>query len=228
MRSWVHTTVTGSVRRPRFGVRAVAFAIMMSLAALVATLSGAGSSSAAGTTAAAPPAPCPTQQAHAWCDKSLSPDARALLFQQAMTEDEEVTLVGGDASGFGGADGHTGVTFAIPRLGLRPVDFTDGPVGPRQGPATAMPIPMALAATFSPQLAFAYGNEVGTEARDKGNDFVFGPTVNIMRTPQGGRTYEAYGEDTYLVAQTAVGWIDGAQSAGVVATVKHFVANNQE
>lgn len=171
------------------------------------------------------PAPCPTESAHSWCDRSLSPDQRALRFQQAMTQDEEITLVGGDANG---ANGHTGATYAIPRLGLRQVYFTDGPVGPRQGPATAMPIPMALAATFNPGLAYAYGNEVGTEAKAKGNDFVFGPTVNIMRTPQGGRTYEAYGEDTYLVAQTTVGWVNGVQAAGVIATTKHFVANNQE
>jgi beta-glucosidase len=179
-------------------------------------------SSAAAT---APPTPCLTQSAHPWCDRSLSPDQRALLFQQAMTQDEEITLVGGNGTG---SSPHTGATYAIPRLGLRAVDFTDGPVGPRQGTATAMPIPMALAATFSPQLAVAHGNVIGTEAKDKGNDFVFGPTVNIMRTPQGGRTYEAYGEDTYLVSQTAVGWVDGAQAAGVIATTKHFVANNQE
>jgi beta-glucosidase len=142
-----------------------------------------------------------------------------------MTEDEEITLVGGNGTG---ASPHTGATYAIPRLGLRAVYFSDGPVGPRQGTATAMPVPMALAATWNPGLAFSHGQEIATEAKDKGNDFVFAPTVNIMRTPQGGRTYEAYGEDTYLVAQTTVGWIRGAQSAGVIATVKHFVANNQE
>ncbi len=199
------------------------------VAVLVLVLTGAGgfadSPASLAATPAGPPAPCPSQQAHPWCNRSLSPDARALLFQQAMTEDEEITLLGGDING---ANGHTGATYAVPRLGLRQVYFTDGPVGPRQGSATAMPIPMALAATFSPQLAFQYGNEVGTEAKDKGNDFVFGPTVNIMRTPQGGRTYEAYGEDTYLVGQTTVGWVDGAQAAGVIATTKHFVANNQE
>jgi beta-glucosidase len=142
-----------------------------------------------------------------------------------MTQDEEITLVGGNANG---ASPHTGATYAIPRLGLRAVYFSDGPVGPRQGVATAMPIPMALAATWNPQLAYADGREIATEAKDKGNDFVFAPTVNIMRTPQGGRTYEAYGEDTVLNAQTTVGWIHGAQSTGVIATVKHFVANNQE
>jgi beta-glucosidase len=87
---------------------------------------------------------------------------------------------------------------------------------------------MAVAATFNPQLAYADGQEIATEAKDKGNDFLFAPTVNIMRTPQGGRTYEAYGEDTFLVAQTTVGWTQGAQGAGVITTVKHFVANNQE
>ena len=195
------------------------------LGAAAAIASAAASPSAAAPAAPGGPAPCPSQRAHPWCDRSLSPDQRALLFQQAMTEEEEITLVGGDANG---ANGHTGATYAVPRLGLRQVYFTDGPVGPRQGQATAMPIPMALAATFSPQLAFAHGYEVGTEARAKGNDFVFGPTVNIMRTPQGGRTYEAYGEDTYLVARTTVGWVDGLQAAGVIATTKHFVANNQE
>ena len=202
---------------------------MAAVAVLVLALTGAGgfadSPASLAATPAGAPAPCPSQQAHPWCNRSLSPDARALLFQQAMTEDEEITLLGGDINA---ANGHTGATYAVPRLGLRQIYFTDGPVGPRQGSATAMPIPMALAATFSPELAFDYGNEVGTEAKDKGNDFVFGPTVNIMRTPQGGRTYEAYGEDTYLVAQTTVGWVDGAQAAGVIATTKHFVANNQE
>jgi beta-glucosidase len=194
--------------------------------ALTVTLAGVFAAGASDTSAAtAPPAPCPSQQAHPWCNRSLSPDARAALFQNAMTEDEEITLVGGNGTG---ATPHTGATYAIPRLGLRAVYLTDGPVGPRQGTSTAMPIPMALAATWSPAMAYAHGQDVGTEARDKGNDFVFGPTVNLMRTPEGGRTYEAYGEDTYLNAQTTVGWIRGAQAAGVIATVKHYVANNQE
>ena len=189
----------------------------------LASVFAAGVSDTAAATA--PAAPCPSPQAHPWCNRALSPDARAALFQSAMTEDEEITLVGGNGTG---ASPHTGATYALPRLGLRAVYLTDGPVGPRQGTSTAMPIPMALAATWSPAVAYAHGQEVGTEARDKGNDFVFGPTVNIMRTPEGGRTYEAYGEDTYLNAETTVGWIRGAQGAGVIATVKHYVANNQE
>ncbi|HET9073569.1 MAG TPA: glycoside hydrolase family 3 C-terminal domain-containing protein [Solirubrobacteraceae bacterium] len=192
--------------------------------AAAATPHPAGTAHATDPVAPGAPNPCPSQSAHPWCDRSLSPDQRAILFQRAMTLQQEIQFVGGDQS----TGGHTGATYPLANLGLRQIYFTDGPVGPRQGPATAMPIPMALAATWSPALAWAYGNEVGTEARDKGNDFVFGPTVNLMRTPQGGRTYEAYGEDTFLAAHTTVGWVDGAQAAGVLAVTKHFVANDQE
>ncbi len=197
--------------------------LLVAVAVVAAGLSGTGVP--AEGVAAAAPAPCPTQRAHPWCDRTLSPDARARRFQQAMSEDEEITLIGGNGRG---ASPHTGATYAIPRLGLRAVYFSDGPVGPRQGKATAMPIPMALAATWDRRLAYAHGREIADEAKHKGNDVVFAPTVNIMRTPQGGRTYEAYGEDTFLVGRTAVGWIRGAQSTGVIADVKHFVANNQE
>jgi beta-glucosidase len=168
---------------------------------------------------------------HPWCDTSLSPDARAGLLLDALTQDEKVSLLAGDdlAGGFsGGPTQHTGTSDGVPRVGLPPVYYSDGPVGPRQGSATALPVPMALAATFDPAMAFAHGSVVGNEVKDKGNDVVFAPTVNIMRTPLGGRTFEAYGEDPFLDAQMAVGWIDGAQSQGVIADVKHFAANNQE
>jgi beta-glucosidase len=162
---------------------------------------------------------------HPWCDRSLSPDARAALLQKAMTLDEEIQLLGGDVHNQGP---HTAKTFAIPRLGIPAIYLTDGPVGVRQGSATAMPIPLALAASFDPDLARLHGATIATEARDKGNDLVFAPTVNILRNPQDGRSYESYGEEPYLTAQTTVSWIRGAQSEGVIADVKHFAANNQE
>jgi beta-glucosidase len=138
-------------------------------------------------------------------------------------------LAGDDPFGVGGGDhAHTGTSAGIERVGLPPTYYSDGPVGPRQGRTTALPIPMALAATFDRALARAHGEVVANEARSKGNDVIFAPTVNIMRTPRGGRTFEGYGEDPYLVARTAVSWIDGAQSQGVIANVKHFAANNQE
>lgn len=176
-------------------------------------------------TAAVPAKPCPTRKSHPWCNRSLGPDKRARLFVKAMTQDEKIRLVGGQGMG---AAPHTGGTYAIPRLGLREIYFSDGPAGVRQGTATAMPIPMALAATFSPSHARAYGETVADEAKRKGNDVVYAPTVNILRTPQNGRTYEGYGEDPFVLARTGVEWIKGAQSTGVIANIKHYAANNQE
>lgn len=190
-------------------------------------LASASASAGAGVTAEvrASTSPCPTRTAHPWCDPSLDPDLRARRFQRAMTLEEEISLVGGQGMG---AAPHTGGTYAIPRLGLREVYLTDGPVGVRQGSATAMPIPMALAATWSPELARLHGATVADEARRKGNDVVYAPTVNVLRTPMNGRTYESYGEDTFHLGRTGTGWIRGAQAQGVIATVKHYLANNQE
>src|SRR5437763_5485089 len=167
---------------------------------------------------------------HPWCDTSLGPDARAGLLLKALTQDEKISLLAGDDPfGAGGGDhSHTGTSDGVARVDVATTYYADGPVGPRQGKTTAMRIPMALAATFVPRLAYAYGDVIGQEVKSKGNDVVFAPTVNIMRTPLGGRTFEGYGEDPWLVSRIAVGWIEGAQSEGVIANVKHFAANNQE
>ena len=167
---------------------------------------------------------------HPWCNTALGADERAGLLLNALTSDEKVSLLGGDDlfGVGGGAHSHTGTSTGVPRVDLPTVYFSDGPVGPRQGSSTAMPIPMALAATFDPRMAFRHGSTIANEVRNKGNDVVFAPTVNVMRTPLGGRTFEAYGEDPFLVTRLTVGWIQGAQSQGVIANVKHFAANNQE
>ncbi len=182
-------------------------------------LAGAPSASASG--------PCGS---HAWCNRALGPDARAALLLSAMSAGERISLLGGDnvAGVVGGENAHTGTGDGVPRLGIPTVNYTDGPLGPRQGPVTALPAPMALAATWNPSLGRLYGSVVGNEARLKGNDAVFGPTVDIVRTPLAGRTYEDYGEDPLLSSDMAVGWIQGAQSQGVMATIKHFALNNQE
>jgi len=192
---------------------------------------GLFSATIGGVSSAAVVSRCGDPAVRAWCNVALTADQRAALLLGAMTLDEKITLLAGDTGTAGpvtGSGPHTGASFAIPRLGIPVVYYSDGPVGPRQGSATAMPIPMALAATFGGQLARNHGAEIAGEAKSKGNDVIFAPTVNLMRTPEGGRTYEAYGEDPFLVASTTVGWIDGAQSTGVIADVKHFLANNQE
>jgi beta-glucosidase len=172
--------------------------------------------------------PC---SSHSWCNRTLSPERRADLVLAAMTQQEKVDFLGGDDFKGGtssGPDIHTGIQDGVPRLGVPTVNYADGPLGPRQGDSVGMPAPLGLAAAFDPGIARLYGIVVADEDKAKGNEVAFGPTINIMRTPLGGRTYEAYGEDPFLTARTAVGWIDGLQSQKVMADVKHFAENNQE
>jgi beta-glucosidase len=167
---------------------------------------------------------------HPWCDTSLSPDTRAALLLAALHTDEKIDLLGGDdiRGVLGGDHAHTGTQTGVPRLDIPTVLYSDGPVGPRQGKSTGLPAPIALGATWSRPLARAHGLIAATEARDKGNDVIFAPTVNIARTPLAGRTFEAYGEDPFLTGSLAVPWIEGAQSTGIIADLKHFAVNNQE
>jgi beta-glucosidase len=167
---------------------------------------------------------------HPWCDTSLSPDTRASLLLGALRTDEKIALLGGDdiRGVLGGDHQHTGTQDGVPRLDVPTVYYSDGPVGPRQGKSVGLPTPLALAATWSRPLARSYGTIAATEARDKGNDVIFAPTVNIARTPLAGRTFEGFGEDPFLVGSMAVPWIEGAQSTGVIANLKHFAVNNQE
>ncbi|HWT92558.1 MAG TPA: glycoside hydrolase family 3 C-terminal domain-containing protein, partial [Solirubrobacteraceae bacterium] len=165
-----------------------------------------------------------------WCDTSKSPDERAGLLLAALTRDERISLLAGDellgAAGFPGT--HTGTSNGVSRVGLPTVLFSDGPVGTRQGKATAMPAPMSLAATFDPDAAVRHAEVIGDEVQKKGNDVVFAPAVNMLRTPLNGRTFEYFGEDPYLSARMAVAWTKGVQATGVIGNVKHFAVNNQE
>ena len=167
---------------------------------------------------------------HPWCDTSLPPDQRAALLVEALTPQERIALLAGDhPEGVSGAQGtHTGAADGNPRVGLPPFFQSDGPVGVRQGKSTAFPSSMSLAASFDRGLARAYGAAVGNEAKLKGNDLVFGPTINMLRTPLWGRSFETYGEDPFLTARIGVEWIRGLQGEGVIANAKHFAVNNQE
>lgn len=142
----------------------------------------------------------------------------ALLKQ--LTLEEKIDLLGGTDGFF---------VREVKRLGLPRLKMADGPVGVRNfGPATAMAAGVGLAATWNPQLAERVGTEIGRDARAKGVHFLLGPGVNIYRSPTNGRNFEYFGEDPFLAARVAVGYIKGVQSQGVSATVKHFAANNSE
>lgn len=95
-------------------------------------------------------------------------------------------------------------------------------------PTTAFPSGVALAATWNPGLIENVGLVIGQEARTLNKDMMLAPCVNIQRTPYGGRNFESFGEDPHLASRMAVAYIKGVQSQGVIATVKHFAANNQE
>jgi beta-glucosidase len=123
---------------------------------------------------------------------------------------------------------------AVPGIGLASVVMSDGPVGVRgaqwsaSDPSVALPSPTALAATWDPELARQAGRLLGQEARRKGVHVLLAPTVNLHRSPLGGRHFECYSEDPLLTALIGAGYVTGVQDQGVATTVKHFVANDFE
>jgi beta-glucosidase len=137
-----------------------------------------------------------------------------------MTLEQKIDMLGG-FNGFG--------IRGYPSLGLPVLQMADGPVGVRNdGPATAMAGGIALAASWNPVLAERVGVQIARDARAKGKHFLLGPGVNIYRSPLNGRNFEYLGEDPLLGSRIAVAYINGVQSQGVAATIKHFMANNSE
>lgn len=96
------------------------------------------------------------------------------------------------------------------------------------GKYISFPSGVNIGACFDEERAYKIGKAVGTELRASHVDVCFGPNVDIIRDPLGGRNYEMYGEDPILVSRTAAAFVRGMQSVGTAACVKHFIANNQE
>ena len=173
----------------------------------------------------------------------------------AMTTEEKVSLLVGmgfnvDIPGLpqGSEDdlntkekvvGAAGRTHAIPRLGIPSLTLSDGPAGVRISPvrngdnsktyyATGFPIATAVASSWDMNLANRIGMATGREARDYGIDIMLTPAMNIHRNPLGGRNFEYYSEDPLLTGMMAASYVDGIQSNGVGASIKHFAVNSQE
>jgi beta-glucosidase len=107
--------------------------------------------------------------------------------------------------------------------------MSDGPMGAHiPPPSTAFAAGIGLAASWDRDLAALVGTQIGRDARSRGASYLLGPGVNIYRAPLNGRNFEYFGEDPFLAGETAVGYINGVQSQGVSATIKHFAANNSE
>jgi beta-glucosidase len=166
-----------------------------------------------------------------WLDPNESAQQRAEQVVAQMTLDEKISQMHTTGQGAGGV---ARLVPGIPRLGVPDFRITNGPAGvgtgsvPTQPSATALPAPVSLAASFDPQLAHDYGVVEGRETGDVGHSLIEAPDVNIIRVPEGGRDFENYSEDPYLSSQIAVANIQGIQSQGVLAEVKHYDANNQE
>ncbi|MDQ2800359.1 MAG: glycoside hydrolase family 3 C-terminal domain-containing protein, partial [Armatimonadota bacterium] len=143
-----------------------------------------------------------------------------------LTLDEKMMLLTGTAF----------TTQAIPRLGVPAMGMVDAGQGVRggmdstTGPATLFPSGVTMASTWDPELVGRIGKAIGEEALNKGTgaQVLLGPAVNIQRSPLGGRNGEYFSEDPYLAGRLAVGYIQGMQSTGCGACLKHYACNNEE
>jgi len=166
------------------------------------------------TTTVSDAAPAPGTQA---------PAERALL--AALSVQDKVRLLTGAANWR---------MHGSPAIGLRPMIVSDGPSGVRgvtkdeRHPSTSLPCPSACGATWDTELITELAAALGEEASGKDVHVLLAPTINLMRTPLGGRGFECFSEDPVLTARMAVAFITGLQSAGVAATAKHFVGNDSE
>ncbi|KAI0394463.1 glycoside hydrolase family 3 protein [Xylariaceae sp. FL0594] len=153
--------------------------------------------------------------------------ARARAFVSNLTLLEKVNLTTGTGNQ---ADLCTGNTGSIPRLGFRHLCLQDGPVGIRYTDLNSVfPAGINAAATWSRSLIRRRGEALGAEFRDKGIDVQLGPVVGPLgRDPAGGRNFEAFGPDPYLAGVAVAETVGGTQSAGVIASVKHYILNEQE
>ncbi|MGY1857178.1 glycoside hydrolase family 3 protein [Modestobacter sp. SYSU DS0290] len=125
-------------------------------------------------------------------------------------------------------------TWPVERIGLRRLLVSDGPSGVRgevwdeRDPSLNLPSATALASAWDTDVARRYGAAAAVEARRKGVDVVLGPTINLHRSPLGGRHFEAFSEDPVLTGELAAAYVTGVQDNGVGATPKHYVANDFE
>lgn len=151
-------------------------------------------------------------------DKPVAERVQNIIEQ--LTLDEKISMLGGYK--------WMGIR-AIPRLGLPSVWCSDATSGVRCfGGGTAFPAGLALAASWNPTLIEEVGAAIAEEYRAKGVKILLGPGVNIYRVPTCGRNFEYMGEDPFLAGKIASAYIRGAQSKGVITTVKHFACNNSD
>lgn len=156
--------------------------------------------------------------AQSWYNPEVDKKVEELLNQ--MTKAEKLSYIGGVDWMY---------TQNIDCLNIHRMKMTDGPQGlGTHSKSTAYPATVMLTATWNEDLAYKYGKALGRDCKARGINILLGPAVNIYRAPMCGRNFEYMGEDPYLASRVAVGYIKGVQDQGVIATIKHFVANNSD
>ena len=210
----------GSRRRRRGVALGSAAAICLAVAAVGA---GAASQAAQATTAA------PTY-AHPWLNPKLGPGQRASELLAQMTEADKFQMVNGTGFAFGSGVDYAGHIQGIPALGIPDLYLADGAIGAGNGSTgvTDFPDGTSDASTWDPTTVQAVGAADGTEQAAKGHQVSLAPNINVLRTPYGGRAFEQYGEDPYLSSMITAADVKGVQSAGVIATPKQYIGNDQE
>ncbi|MFI1524157.1 discoidin domain-containing protein [Kitasatospora cineracea] len=173
-----------------------------------------------------PPAPKPAPGSCPWLNRPDVPVAtRVAQLMGAMTQEQKDKMLYGD-----GSDVYIGQIAGQPELCIPDLNLEDGPsgVGDGLGGVTQFPDGEVSAATFDPDYVHEFGVAVGQEFAGKGVHVSLGPTINMVRDPRWGRAYETFGEDPYLSGQIASADVQGMQSQGVMAEVKHVAAYNVE
>lgn len=168
------------------------------------------------------PAATPVQ---VYQDPKMPVEARVTDLLGKLTQPEKLSLL--SLGQVPGRDNGLS-TVPIPRLGIPAIRTADAPQGVRDGQSTFFPMGITMASTWDPVLMRRVGVALGQEAKAHNRQIVYGPDVNIHRTPQGGRNGESFSEDPFLAAQMAVPYILGEQSEGVAVCVKHYACNNSD
>lgn len=176
-------------------------------------------------------------------DRTLPVDQRVDDLLGRLTTEEKLALTHGRF-----------LSGGVPRLGIPQLEVADGPVGirmmgtqpvhrakgddevedtgsDREGPpprTTALPATLLLAATWDRRRAHDYANVIAEEMLATGKHLLLAPGINLMRDPRGGRNFEYFGEDPFLVAEMAIGYVTGLQDRRVGADLKHFAANESD
>jgi beta-glucosidase len=183
-----------------------------------------GAASLAGVAGPAQPASA-ASTACPWVGSSAPISQRVSQVMARMSTAQKVALLTGE-----GGSSYVGFIPAIGSLCIPALNLEDGPAGVGDGMTgvTQLPAPVDVAATWDTSAEQLYGQVIGSEQGAKGTTIDLGPTINIVRDPRWGRAFESIGEDPYLNGTLGAAEIQGVQSTGTMAQVKHFAVYNQE